>query len=107
MFLPVQVCVSNLVARILSTLQHFPGDAHIPVSASDHHSHVPVVTGTVPPTLSADPQKFRRSVMEISESNESLSDLGLGIIDTACLFCVAGSDWWANYKIAGGCWSET
>ena len=35
--------------------------------------------------------------MENSEPR-SKSDLGLGIIDTACLFCVAGSDWWANYK---------
>ena len=36
--------------------------------------------------------------MEISESSESKSDLALEVIDTACLFCVAGSDWWANYK---------
>ena len=36
--------------------------------------------------------------MENSEPSASKSDLGLGIIDTACLFCVAGSDWWATYK---------
>ena len=36
--------------------------------------------------------------MENSELSGSKSDLGLGIIDTACLFCVDGSDWWANYK---------
>ena len=36
--------------------------------------------------------------MENSEPSTSTSDLGLRIIDTACLFCVAGSDWWANYK---------
>ena len=36
--------------------------------------------------------------MESSEPSASKSDLGLGIIDTACLFCVAGSDWWPNYK---------
>ena len=36
--------------------------------------------------------------MENSEPSASKSDLGLGIIDTACLFCVAGSDWWPNYK---------
>ena len=36
--------------------------------------------------------------MENSEPNAFKSDLGLGIIDTACLFCVAGSHWWANYK---------
>ena len=67
-----------------------PVDAHIPVS--------PVVTGTVHPTRSTDSQEFCRSVMENSEPSASKSDLGLGIIDTACLFCVAGSDWWANYK---------
>ena len=38
------------------------------------------------------------AVMENSEPSASKSDLGLEIIDTACLFCVAGSDWWANYK---------
>ena len=36
--------------------------------------------------------------MENSDPSTSKSDLGLGIIDTACLFCLAGSDWWANYK---------
>ena len=36
--------------------------------------------------------------MESSESSESKPDLELGIIDTAGLFCVAGSDWWANYQ---------
>ena len=36
--------------------------------------------------------------MESSELGASESDLGLGIIDTACVLCVAGSDWWANYK---------
>ena len=65
-------------------------DEHIPVP--------PVVTDTVHPTRSADSQEFCRSVMENSEPVASRSDLGLGIIDTACLFCVAGSDWWANYK---------
>ena len=61
-------------------------------------SQFPVVTDTVPPALSADSQEICRSVMESSESSESKSDLGLGIIDTDCPFCVAGSDWWANYK---------
>ena len=65
-------------------------DVHIPVS--------PVVTGKDHPTRSADSQEFCRSVMENSEPSASRSDLGLGIIHTACLFCVAGSDWWANYK---------
>ena len=32
--------------------------------------------------------------MDSTECSESKSDLGLGIIDTVCLFCVAGSDWW-------------
>ena len=36
---------------------------------------------------------------ESSEFSHLTSDLGLGIIDPACLFCVAGSDWWANQKL--------
>ena len=74
----------------VSNFRCFPDDVHIPVS--------PVVTGTVHSTRSADSQEFCRSVMESSEPSASKSDLGLGIIDTACLFCVGGSDWWANYK---------
>ena len=86
---------SNLREHSVCTnsVSHFrcsPVDAHIPVSL--------VVTGTVHPTRSADSQEFCRSVMENSEPSASKSDLGLGIIDTACLFCVAGSAWWANYK---------
>ena len=86
---------SNLREHSVCTdfVSHFgcsPVDAHIPVS--------PVVTGTVHPALSADSPEICRSVMENSEPSASKSDLGLGIIDTACLFCVAGSDWWANYK---------
>ena len=76
-----------------NSVSHFrcsPVDAHIPVS--------PVVTGTDHPTRSADSQEICGSVIENSEPSASKSDLGLGIIDTACLFCVAGSDWWANYK---------
>ena len=57
-----------------------------------------VVTGAVHPALSADSHEICRSVMENSEPSASKSDLGLGIIDTACLFCVIGSDWWAKYK---------
>ena len=79
------VC-TNSVAHFRCSLV----DAHIPVSL--------VVTGTVPPVLSSDSQEICLSVMESSESSESKSDLGLGIIDTACLFCVPGSDWRANYK---------
>ena len=79
------VCTNSV-----SNFRCSPVDAHIPVS--------PVVTGTVCPTRSAESQDFCRSVMENSEPSASKSDLGLGIIDTACLFCVAGSDWWADYK---------
>ena len=79
------VC-TNSVSNFLCS----PFDAHIPVS--------PVVAGTVHPTRSADSQEFCRFVMENSEPSASKSDLGLGITDTACLCCVAGSDWWANYK---------
>ena len=80
----------SVCTNSVSNFRCSPVDAHIPVS--------PVVTGTVHPTRSADSQEFCRSVMENSEPSASKSDLGLGIIDTACLFCVAGSDWWANYK---------
>ena len=80
---------SNLREHSVCTnsVSHFrcsPVDAHIPVS--------PVVTGTVHPALSADSQEICRSVMENSEPSPSKSDLGLGIIDTACLFCVARSE---------------
>ena len=80
----------SVCTNSVSNFRCSPDDAHIPVS--------PVVTGTVCPSRSADSQEFCRSVMENSEPSASKSDLGLGIIDTACLFCVAGSDWWANYK---------
>ena len=80
----------SVCTNSVSNFRCYPVDAHIPVS--------PVVTGTVHPTRSADSQEFCRSVMENSEPSASKSDLGLGIIDTACLFCVASSDWWANYK---------
>ena len=36
--------------------------------------------------------------MESTEGGQSMSDPGLGIIDTACLLCVAGSDWWTNHN---------
>ena len=80
----------SVCTNSVSNFRCSPVDAHISVSA--------VVTFTVHPALSDDSQEICRSVMESSESSESKSDLGLGIIDTACLFCVAGSDWWANYK---------
>ena len=81
-------------ARIFSLhefcLECSPDDAHISVSL--------VVTGTACLTRSADSQEFCRSVMENSEPSAFKSDLGLGIMDTDCLFCVARSDWWAKYK---------
>ena len=80
----------SVCLNFVSNFRFFPVDAHISVS--------PVATHTVPPALSADSQENFSSVMESSEPSESKSDLGLGIIDTACLFCVAGSDWWADYK---------
>ena len=89
--LNVQICVSIQSARILSRIFRCSSvDVHIQVS--------PVVIGTVHPTRSADSQEFCRKMMENSEPSASRSDLGLGIIDTACLFFVAGSDWWENYK---------
>ena len=65
--------------------------------ANDHSNHVPVGTGTVPPAPSVESREIGRPVMESSECSESKSDLGLGIINTVCLFSVAGSDWWVNY----------
>ena len=78
----------SVCTNYVSNFRCSPVDAYIPVS--------PVVSGTVHPTRSADSQEFSRSVMENSEPSASKSNLGLGIIDTPCLFCVAGSDWWAN-----------
>ena len=78
----------------------FPSvNTHQLCMVNDHSNHVPDVAGTVPPASSAESREIGRSVMESSECGESKSDLGLGIIDTACLFCVAGSDWWASCKI--------
>ena len=75
-----------------------PVDAHTPLVATDHFNHAPVVTGTVPPALPARSREIGRSVMESTECGESVSDLGQGIIDTACVICAAGSDKWVNYK---------
>ena len=80
----------SFLTKSVSDLRYFPVDAHITVSL--------VVTGIVPPAFSTESREIGRSVMERTECGESKSDLGLGIIDTSCLFCVAGSDWWANYK---------
>ena len=71
---------------------------HAPIMDNDHFNHVPVVSGTVAPSFPAESRETGRSVMESSVCSESRSDLGMGIIDTACLFCVAGSNWLANYK---------
>ena len=78
-------------SNFVSKLQYFLVDAHIPVSL--------VVIGTVLSALSAVFEEICHSVMESSDFNEFKSDVGLEIIDTACLFCVAGSDWWANQNL--------
>ena len=36
--------------------------------------------------------------MESTDGGEFKSGILVGIIGTACLFCVAGTDWWMNYK---------
>ena len=77
---------------------HVFSDAHAHVLAAALRNHVPVATGTVPPVFSAESRNFARPVMESTEGGESKADLGLVIIDTACLFCVAGSEWWTNFK---------
>ena len=87
------LCEHSVCTNSVSNFRCSSVGEHIPVS--------PVVTGTVHPTRSADSQEFCRSVMEHSEPSASRSDLGLGIIDTACLFCVAGSDW---RQITRVCW---
>ena len=97
-FFPVQVCAGTLSARLPSRICKRSLSISTHQLSTDHFNHVPVVTGTVPPALSTDSQGICRSVIGSSESSEFKSDLGLRIIDTACLFCVAGSDWFANYK---------
>ena len=74
------VCTTSV-----TNLQQFPVGAHAPIMANDHSNHVLVVTGTALPAFSAESRKIGRSVMESSECSESKSDVGLGIIDTACL----------------------
>ena len=75
-----------LSARLsVTNLQHVPVGAHAPVMANDHSNHVLVVTGTGLPAFSAESREIGRSVMENSEHSESKSDVGLGMIDTACL----------------------
>ena len=85
------LCVHSVCTNFVSKLQYFLVDAHIPVSL--------VVIGTVLSALSAVFEEICRSVMESSDFSESKSDVGLEINDTACIFCVAGSDWWANQKL--------
>ena len=58
-------------------------------------NHVPVVTDSVFPASSDESREIDRSVVACVEPK---SDVGLWIIDAGCFFCVAGSDWWANYK---------
>ena len=74
------VCTTSV-----TNLQHVPVGAHAPVMANDHSNHVLVVTGTGLPAFSAESREIGRSVMENSEHSESKSDVGLGMIDTACL----------------------
>ena len=88
------VCTTSV-----TNLQQFPVGEHAPVTANDRFNHVPVVIGTVPPAFTAEFGEIVRSVMESTDSCESKSDLRVGIIDTACLFCVAGSDWWVNLNL--------
>ena len=75
-----------LCANTLSALATFTNNASAHVVATD------------PPVFSARSRKFDRSLMESTEGGEFKSGIVLGIIGTACLFCVAGSDWWMNYK---------
>ena len=82
-FLNVQICVSIQSARILSRI--------FDVLLSMRTSQFLLLS-------QARFIQHARSLMQNSEPSASKSDLGRGIIDTACLFCVASSDWWASYK---------
>ena len=86
------LCEHSVCTTSVTNVQQFLVDEHTPVVVTDQFNHVLVVTDTVPPAFSAESREIGRFVMESTECGESKSDLGLGIIDTACLFCVAGSD---------------
>ena len=90
-FVPSCSCVRerSVCTTSVTNLQHVPVGAHAPVMANDHSNHVLVVTGTGLPAFSAESREIGRSVMETSEHSESKSDVGLGMIDTACL-CMTG-----------------
>ena len=56
------------------------------------------MTASGTPVSSAESQEVARSVMESTGCGNSKSDRGLGIMNTVCLFCVAGSCSWVNCK---------
>ena len=54
---------------------------------------VPMMSESVVPVTSAASQGCCRSVMDSAELCNSKSGFRLGIVNTVCLFCVAGSNW--------------
>ena len=107
------LCDHSVCTTSVTNLQSHD-DAPTHDVATYTRNHVPANTDNVPSLVSAESRKFGRSagfpvlanesrkcgrpVMESAGESEPKSDLGLGIIDAACLFCVAGSDSWMNYK---------
>ena len=113
------LCDHSVCTTSVTKLQS-PDDAPTHDVATDTRNRVPANTDTVPSVVSAESRKFGRSagfpvlanesrkcgrpVMESAGESEPKSDLGLGIIETPCLFCVRLVD--ELQRFAGGCWSE-
>ena len=100
---PSCVCLRehSVCTASATDLQQSLVDAHAPVVAIHPRKHVPAVFGTMPHGFFVtDSQNIGRSMMESTERGVSKSDPGLGIVDTACLFCVAPTGgrttniWW-------------
>ena len=59
--------------------------------------------GPVTPPLEPESLVSERVVPDLpsvnnTDSGKLVADEGLGVVDTACLFCVAGQSWYDNYK---------
>ena len=87
------------------------GQSDVDSSYNDAHEHsvCTVSAGSrelgkpaVLPVFSEASRRSGRSVMESARDAEPMSHFCLTIIDTTCLFCVAGSHWWTNYKKLAG-----
>ena len=103
------LCDHSVCTTSVTKLQS-PDDAPTHDVATDTRNRVPANTDTVPSVVSAESREFGRSAgfpvlaNECAGESEPKSDLGLGIIETPCLFCVRLVD--ELQRFAGGCWSE-